>query len=245
MQNILTSFVIPFRVLGFISSKPRVIFLIVIPQILNLIISILSFLFIFNWIEGIISSLDVWEYLRIFLNIFGGIISFLLSGLIILAIGSVVSAPFNSLIVEIIFDQHKILKKRDYSGVGLILYEIFRSIKFEVQKIFVQIIFFVFTMILHLIPVLGSLFFGILNFVFGMYINGLDLNDISNEILRKSFRQKSKIILKNLDLFGPFLAYSTMFLSIPFINILYLPFGVIGSTLLYVEKYEQNKGEIG
>jgi CysZ protein len=241
VNHILTSFTTPIRVLAYISSRPKTIILIVIPQIINFFISIFVFIFIFNWVSNLISSIEVWEFLKIFLKIFGGIVSFLLTGLILLSIGSIVSSPFNSIIVEQIFEKYGIEKVRDYSGFKLIIFEVFRAIKFEIKKLIIVVGFFVFTLILHAIPILGSMFFGIINFLFAMYINGLDLNDTSNELLRRRFREKSKLLFQNLDYFGPFLAYSTMFLSLPFINILYLPFAIIGSTLIYVEIYEQNK----
>ncbi len=245
--GVIKSTTVFFRSLGYILSSGKTFVLVLVPILLNMIITVVFFALIFNKISGLIDGLDHFEFfynheiILTILKVFGGIIAFIISGLILLATGMIVSAPFNSLISEQLLRENGVTKIHDYEGIKLVFYEVFRALKFEVQKVLLLVVVFFLSLLLNLIPLVGGVLFTTSNYFLNAFLTELDLQDVSNELLRRKFRDKVKMVFKNWDLNFPFMFFAGFVLSIPFINIIFLPFASVSATFLYIDGLHREK----
>lgn len=246
IKNLIFSLTINFQSILYIVRHPRTWFFIITPIVINIILTVLLFIISFKFLSGSIDKyllrielLAKFHFIITALKLFGGLIIFIINIWLFLTLAMIISAPFNGFITEKILDEYNIPNRVEFSGLKLIRFEIIRALKFEFQKIIVMILFFLFTSILHLVPVLGTSFFVIINYIFASYIILLDLQDGAIARFNVSFKEKNKSIFTNLDYYLPFGLYSNLILAIPILNFIYLPIAAISATFLFIEnRYE-------
>lgn len=242
LGKIFESFTAIFNATLYILKNPKIWVYILLPLIINIVFSTLFFrltIFKLNEFVGNWEWVVQYEFLGTILSVFGWIVVILVTILIFLLIGMIISSPFNGVIVEKILDESGIKKLDDYSGIKLVGFEIYRASKFEIIKIFLIVLMFALTSILNLIPVVGNMLFIIVNYTFNSFLCVLDLQDASLSRLDYSFKNKSKFIIKNWDLNVVFGLISSIFLTIPFFNFLFLPVASIAATQLFIKSQKK------
>lgn len=211
---------------------------ILVPYVLNLILTLTLGIWLFNTINdqvglltGKLNNLPVLaDILNVILDVVGFLLAVIVSIFALSAIGMAVNAPFNSLLSE------KILRERGYNEIERknifekILIELWRGIKFEVGKVAIFILLTIPLLLLNIIPVVGQFLFAACTFLLTGYLNTLDFYDPTLSYLDYGFKMKVSYLNKNLDSNLALILISGLVMNIPFVNILFAPVGyVVGS----------------
>ncbi|MCA9385100.1 EI24 domain-containing protein [Candidatus Dojkabacteria bacterium] len=238
---ILHSLIAPIRGVSYILSHPRTWLLILIPYVINTVLIIAFFAYVQSFgVDQVnrLLSIDLFAEYSFVVNVLRAaatVIALILSVFIFLSIGMIVAAPFNAFIIDRLLDENDIQDIFHYKGVKLILFETWRAIKFEIAKLMVSIIFFIPSLLLNFIPVVGNIAFTVFNFIVLSFMTMLDLTDQANSRKGFSFRKKLQLLADNGLLFGPFALITAFLFSIPFINMLFLPIAHVAANILYVD----------
>ena len=243
----------PFRFLAVLKSNPGLFSYIIVPIIVNIVIGIFLYIGLFflggdvtqrlteiiiNRLDLFLAALPSWlsilDYIVIFI---GGLIQFILSlflliitGFILVQFGVLLAAPWYGNLSEEI---EKIkTKKVEIIEVGLIR-DIWRAILFEIKKIVLILGCGFFIFLLSFIPVIGA----IISTIGGLIITGtiicLDFFDSPLERRRLKFRKKVTVVIKTFPASAGFALICLLLISIPFINLITIPF-CVGSGTLFV-----------
>ncbi|MBD3363380.1 hypothetical protein GF362_06710 [Candidatus Dojkabacteria bacterium] len=246
IRRIFFSFGVILKSVKYILRNIQIWPLLILPFILNLILSIVIFIFFYSRILELINSglnyiqLEDFAFIPDLARFFGIIFTLIIVLWFFLLMGMIISAPFNGIIIEKILKEHRIQKVQRYKGVKLLIFEMGRAIKFEFIKILLTILIFIVTSLINLIPVVGNIFFVCINYGFNIFINILDLTDPSFERIHYSFKQKATTILSNVDLFIIFGLISTLLFTIPVVNFLYIPIASISATFLFIKIFKDS-----
>jgi CysZ protein len=243
----------PFRLLGLFKSNPSLLSYIIVPIIVNVILGVFLYigLFLFGWevtelltniiiqrLDLLLADLPSWlnslDYLVITL---GWIIRIILSlfllvmtGFILVQFGVILASPWYGNLSEKIETIRT--NNLEIIEVGLIR-DIWRAILFEVKKIVLILgcgflIFF-----LNFLPIIGTITSTIAGFTVTGIIICLDFFDSTLERRRLKFRQKLSIIFKTFPASAGFSLICLLLISVPFINLVTIPF-CVGSGTLFV-----------
>lgn len=246
----------PFRVLGAFKSHPRLISYIIVPILLNFIIAIILYvgLLLFGWevTEGLTDNLgqrldqllvDLPSWLGLLENIIIGleflvrivlsILLLIIMGFLLVQFGVLLGSPWYGKLSEelekIRFGQAEVIE------VGMIR-DIWRAILFEIKKIILAIGLGILLFLLNFLPVIGTLF----STIGGITITGtiicLDFFDAPLERRRLNFRKKLGILLKSLPASAGFALVCLLLVTVPFINLVTIPFCVGGGTLFICDR---------
>ena len=243
----------PFRLLGLFISNPGLLSYIIVPILVNIFVGIFLYigLFLFGWeitdmfTDSILNRLDLllvdlpsWlnglDYMVIFLGwlirISLSLLLLILTGLILVQFGVLLAAPwYGSLsekIEKIKTDNVQIIE------VGIIR-DIWRAILFELKKIVLMLACGVLIFFLSFLPVIGA----IISTVGGLTVTGnlicLDFFDAALERRRLNFRNKVALVWQTFPASAGFAAICLLLISVPFINLITIPF-CVGSGTLFV-----------
>jgi CysZ protein len=107
----------------------------------------------------------------------------------------------------------------------------------QAQKIALYLVPQIPLLLLNLIPVVGSILYLSVNAIFTMFWIALDYFDypLDTESNPLTIRDRIRYIVEHLPMTSGFSAMMLLILSIPLVNLLILPVGVIGATLLYCD----------
>jgi CysZ protein len=217
---------------------------IIFPYILNLLIFIIFWISLFNFLSALILGLGFLQSIPALLTAFVSgtllILTFLICAYLLFLFSSLIASPFNGILVQKMLENEKLIKKSETTGVNTIINEIKRSATFEVVKLFLIGALFVLGLLLPVIPLVGVLLSLVINYVGNTYLALVDFYDpaLSNSgfAVRERFKFVRSNILKNKKLFLATLTIT----FIPLINILFIPFAVISATLTFIRISKSN-----
>ena len=243
----------PFRLLGLFVSNPSLLSYIIVPILVNIVVGIFLYigLFFFGWeitelltdsllnrLDLLLADLPSWlnglDYLVIFLawliRIILSVLLLILTGFILVQFGVLLAAPwYGSLsekIEKIKTDNIEIIE------VGIVR-DIWRAILFELKKIVLMLSCGILIFFLSFLPVIGA----IISTVGGLTVTGnlicLDFFDAALERRRLKFRKKVALVWKTFPASAGFAAICLLLSSVPFINLITIPF-CVGSGTLFV-----------
>lgn len=240
ITNTLNSLFYIRKTFKYIKSNPWSWKYLIIPFFINLILSIALWIFLFNLIQGFVLGLG---FLSIIPGFLTGIISFLVLVITFLTtiylfflLANIIASPFNGLLTDRMLSMAGIESENKTDVVSLVIREILRAIKFEVLKLVLVLLLFIVSLIITVIPVIGVLLAGLVNFIGNTYLSLVDYFDpgLSYKGVDVTGRFKYvKHIVK--DSWGFFLV-SGLIMYIPLINIVYIPLAVITANLVLIEK---------
>jgi uncharacterized protein involved in cysteine biosynthesis len=202
--------------------------------IVNIIVFGLVFYFIFlefnSGVESLVelARLDLSTVVGSIVKVLLGILSFVISTFLFINISNIINAPIYGQLAEDYIVKNSTIRIRQFT----VFEEITRSIGFEFKKVILMILLFIISLLLNLIPVVGSVLFVIFGFFQLIVFAGLDLFDPYLAKLNLSFRGKLKYIIKNPPKYYPFLFLAGFILTLPVINIFVFPFFVISGLRL-------------
>lgn len=220
--------------------KPGIKRFVFVPLLINITLFSIGFWFGLQWFDKFLADiLPTWlawaEY--ILWPIFA-LSYFLIVFYLFALIANVIAAPFNGLLAEKI--EHYVNNKSIDEPTQKLLPTIIPSIASELSKL----IYFIFRsiplLILFLIPGV-NLLAPIVWFIFSSWMLSLEYLDYplgNHNILFKKTRSLVKQQRAACLSFG---AITSAFTLIPFVNFFVMPIAVAGATLLYIDKFSDEK----
>ena len=246
----------PFKALITFSKNPQLIKYIVIPIAVNIVVAIALYsgLLYFGWqiVDSVQGDLVVWLDRSIErLPQWMGFLSYLVSALIAIArllliivlliatgfvltqFGVLLGAPWYGQLSE----QLEKLRKGKVELIELnIVSDLSRAILYELKKLVLIAIIGLPLLSINLLPGIGSLISTIGSIALTTTIVCMDFLDSCLERRRFKFRQKLKIVLKNLPATGSFGLVCLGLISIPLINLVTIPLCVASGTLFICDR---------
>ncbi|QDZ40889.1 hypothetical protein FRE64_13630 [Euhalothece natronophila Z-M001] len=254
--GLISGAIYPFRAIALLLRKPYLWQYLIIPILVNLVIGILLYGSIIYWgwntiesftmtlsenINQAIADLPNWlNFLEDLILFLGWLLKFFLTviflivvGFILLQFGSILGSPWYGKLSE---EVEKIrLGNAENIEVGL-LEDIFRAVLFELKKILLAVTGGIILFFINFFPGIGTIASTIGGLTLTATIICLDFFDGPLERRRFSFRGKLKMVYGNLPASGSF-SFSCLFLiSVPLLNLLTIPFCVMGGTLLLSDR---------
>ncbi|MCA9383705.1 EI24 domain-containing protein [Candidatus Dojkabacteria bacterium] len=241
LQDIKSSLLTFFSSFKFLLSKPKYWPFLILPVITNIIVSILLFLLLTNAISNQLNNifnLDTGTTFEFILNSINYIISLAIVIWLSVSLAMIISSPFSGFLNEKILDEYNIHNAVKLSITKLIQFELIRAIKFESIKFLMTIFVLLVTFIINFIPIIGHALYLIINYYFNSYMYTLDLTDSASSRLGYRVRDKLKEFNNNKAYYLPFGLLATLFLGLPIINFLLLPFFSATATKLFIQKHK-------
>lgn len=203
-----------------------IIFFLVLFSLFNAINSLILGLSFFSLIPGIISTIVTWVV---------GLITLLASLLIFFLLANLIASPFNGLLAEKMLVKEGILKDKKESLIKTILIEVGRTLKFEMVKVSLVVTMFLLGLVISAVPLVGVALAGVLNIIGNTYLALVDFFDPALSNMKMPVSERFQYVKKHLKgNYGLFFA-TMVVMFIPLVNILYIPFAVVSSTLFFIE----------
>jgi CysZ protein len=237
LRQILNSFSLPFRGFYYILKHPDLWLFVIIPAIINMLLSIVlllaTYLFISNWLTSLIEPFlaEYLSFLLIILNILVFILLFVFYVWVWLHLAMIVAAPFNGYLADHVLDEKGIEVAVEKSGYKLVLWEIKRAVLFELNKLWLSILMFLTLFGIGFIPIAGSAISTGGGYVFFGFMTSLDIYDPYYARQDLSFRAKLLNHAKSTHRHIGLSIISALILPVPILGALYLPFALVGGML--------------
>lgn len=242
MRHFIEGFFYPFKNTNLFFKYPKTILYSVIPVSINLIIYVLSFIFLFNKIMYKSGKLTgamgpdagfFAEFFHAVILILSFLILLVICYFIIVIVGGIISAPFNENI-SLIIEEGVTGKKTNYHP-GFwkdTWYNILAELKKLAFYFSILLIFF----LIGFIPLIGEIISVVLGTIFSFFFNALDFFDYP--MTRKYFtlREKIKVTYAKPMYSLGFGCASFLIMFLPVVNVLMKPLCVVSGTAFYFEK---------
>ena len=214
-----------------------------LPIVISIIFFITSFFSLIHYLnifEPKISKLIAqylidWAFISYILYTIVWIISFILAFFITLLFSTLITSPFNDWLSE----KTEIFKSGKSVSFPFSWRGILKNTVFTVTSEYKKIIFFVsielMLILLHFIPVIGSLLYFIISPLVVFLFLSFEYMDYSMGRQKLDLHQKWRWIFSNFSLCLGFGCAISAFLFVPLTFFIIIPSAVIGATLLYVE----------
>ncbi|MBE9195157.1 EI24 domain-containing protein [Synechocystis sp. LEGE 06083] len=246
----------PLRTFKILRQSPELAIYIIIPLIINISLGILLYWQLLNfgndsvdilrsyaqqWVEileqripeivpYILPVLQVIFFLYIWLV---RLLLLIIAGFLLSQVGGLLGSPWYGRLSEEL--EKKLLGKLTVQEVGM-LQEVKRALAFELKKLVLLIIFTAVGFASNLIPAFGTPVATIVGISSTSLLTCIDFFDPPLERRRLKFRRKLLIIFQCLPLSAGFALASLIWVSIPLVNLVTIPFCVTAGTLFFSEK---------
>ncbi|MGH7198813.1 MAG: EI24 domain-containing protein [Candidatus Omnitrophota bacterium] len=151
-------------------------------------------------------------------------------------LGMVIAAPFNDVLsqrTEEFFRGRKWVESEE--GVKGIAKGAGRAMSGEVRKLIFFLVVQGALFALNFLPFIGNVFYVILATTFAMIFFGLEFTDQSMGRRRFVFNEKRRVVWGSRGLMFGFGGSIFLVFFIPLVNLISMPVGVVGGTLLYID----------
>ena len=232
----MTSAMGPFRGLSFLRLHPKLIRFLILPWGLLLFFTtlFLAFSFFFfadlqGWLLG-----DMSGFLRSLLSVFLGILITLLSLILAFLFSQLLSAPIYTKMAAETRTLYTGIPAKPAEGVYA---DVVLPVVSQAQKIALFLLPQVPLLFLNFIPVIGSIMYVILNTLLTLFWLALDYFDypLDTESDPLQVVDRIRYIFRHLPMTAGFSTTMLVVLYIPVVNLIVLPIGVIGATLLHCD----------
>lgn len=242
MQMFLTGAAYPLRALNVLGRYPTFWKYIIIPVFLNMLAGATLYAGLllagFRMIDGLITGLPEWMALIAWvLRALLAVTLLIATGFILVRFGIVIGSPFYSRLSERL-EEH-------LSGVafdappptgGSVVRDVARALLFEIKKSLLALTIGASTLLLHLIPVVGSFLATAGGIALGATISCLDFLDPPLERRRLRFRDKLGYIWQGLPATAGFGLVCLGLVSIPLLNLFAIPLCITAGTLFFCDR---------
>lgn len=240
LNLLIKSIFAPFRSIGFLIKHPRYLNYFLLLIFLNILVFSLLLLFITRFLGDIYADF----ILRLQLNlapalfIFGQLLIFIIVFAILVLLfnvfSNIISAPIYGHLAESIADEMNINYKVPRSQKNQEWVDFKNSLNFQSKRLLATLIIFLITLPLNFIPIIGQMGFFLLNPLQIIIFTGIDFFDpvLAREGL--GFRKKVGFVLTRIYLW-PFLLITGLLASIPVVNLITIPLGIISAILIYTD----------
>jgi len=214
----------------------------IIPLVINTVIFIGAFFFMFGWFSDFIDGLMLnlpewiqwlsWLVLPVFILAFGIFIYFTFA-----IFANFVSAPFNGVLSEAVEEKITGIKKTDDSPWHQAITTAPTAIKEELQKLFYSVTRSLPFLILLMIPGINFIA-STLWILFGAWMLAIQYADYPMANHNIVFKEQRAILRNKKMLVLGFGGTVMVGMMIPVVNFIVLPCAVAGATLMYVEHFK-------
>ncbi|MDW8213000.1 MAG: EI24 domain-containing protein [Roseiflexaceae bacterium] len=242
MQTFLTGASYPLRALGVLRRQPPLWKYIIVPIFLNFLVGVTLYAGLlaagFRAIDGLIAGLPEWmAFLAWVLRAVLVVALLIATGFVLVRFGVVIGSPFYSRLSERL-EEH-------LSGVafdappptaGNVARDVARALLFEIKKLLLALTIGAPTLLLNLIPVVGSFLATAGGIALGATISCLDFFDPPLERRRLRFRDKLGYIRQGLPATAGFGLVCLGLVSIPLLNLFAVPLCITAGTLFFCDR---------
>lgn len=242
MQTFLGGALYPLRALGVLRRHPALWQYIIVPIFLNILAGVTLYAGLlvagFRVIDGFIAGLPEWmAFIAWLLRVLLVIALLIATGFVLVRFGVVIGAPFYSRLSERLEERFgSVVFDAPPPTVGNVARDIARALLFEIKKVLLALIIGAPTLLLNLIPVVGSFLATAGGIALGATISCLDFFDPPLERRRLRFRDKLGFIRQGLPATAGFGLVCLGLVSIPFINLFAVPLCITAGTLFFCDK---------
>ena len=167
-------------------------------------------------------------------------LAFALAFVVVYLLGNVLASPFNDLLSQAVEDIRLGKIDEPFSLKGVIA-----DAGFTVGQELRRLVFFVIVtaalLLLHLVPVVGSMLNAVLTPLFAIFFVALEYMDLPMARRRFRFRTRLGALWSNRAVGAGFGAATAALLCVPLLNFVCIPVAVVGGTLLYSDLVEQGR----
>lgn len=244
LVNFMKGFWYPFNSFAFIRRHPRLYPFIILPLVINVLSFCLVIYFGFDFYRDLVMARipqgEAWywlilNYLVLLLAI---VVILVLVFFTFAAVGSLLASPFNDLLSEMTerllvghITEEPFSLLRSLRGAGQAMFA-------EGRKIGVFLVGMLALLLLHLVPVLGTMLYPLLSVIWTVFFLVMEYTGYVFTRKRVSFKVQRQIVYRNTALMSGFGLGLLCILAIPFVQFFCIPLGVVGAVRLLDEAKE-------
>lgn len=240
--RIVGGFALPFRAARILATTPSLWGWAILPALINVALFALIFAALFlnagRLLDGVWARPEILAWYHWFLaglwHLFLAILVLLSAALayfLVLLLSGVVASPAQKKLSRqterALTDRFVDVRHGEHPLVGGL-----RSVGTSLAILLIYLVIMAILLLLHLIPVVGSIAYTVLATAVSIYFLSLEYTDDTLERRGLLFRQKLAVLRRNIDLAGGFGAGLAILLFIPFVNLIAMPIAVVGGTML-------------
>lgn len=244
LANFIKGFWLPFNSFFYVKRHPRLYPFMVLPLAINVASFCLVIYFGFDFYRNLVMSRlpqgDGWYWL--ILNYFVLLLAIVAVLVLIFftfaAVGSLLAAPFN----DVLSEKTELQLGGQIPEVPFALMPFIRSagqsMLIEAKKIGIFLLGMLALLLLHLLPLLGTMLYPILSVAWTAFFLVMEYTGYVFTRKGMSFKTQRQVVFRNAALMSGFGLGLFCLLAIPFLQFFCIPLGVVGAVRLLAEAKE-------
>ena len=230
---------LPLEAAAFLSQRPKLWILVMIPLIINLVIfiSLISWGFsefaqtLEGWLEG--NQAWYWTALRWTARIFFWLVILVVVYFIFTPVSLLIAAPFNDFLAERVERAFGFQIEDNRFFLKALLVEAAYSIYSTAKTLLLFSVVFLMLLPLNFVPVGGSIAYAAAAFLWAMWCSALEFTSYAADRRHIRFRDRWQLLRHHAAAALGFGLVTVLLLMIPFLNILIVPVSAVGGTMLF------------
>jgi len=242
--NFVKGFWFPFTSFTYVRRHPSLYPFIVVPFLINVATFCLVIYFGFDFYRDLVLSrlphgeAWYWLILNYLLLLLAIVVVLVLVFFTFAAVGSLLASPFN----DVLSERTELLicgkASEDSFSLGSLLRDARLAMVNEVKKIALFLAGMVALLLLHLLPVLGSMLYPMLSVAWTSFFLVIEYTGYVFVRKKFAFAAQRQIIFRHLPLMAGFGLGLFCILTIPFLQFFCIPLGVVGAVRLLADANE-------
>jgi CysZ protein len=230
---------LPFEAVDFLSRRPLLLLLMLIPIAINLVLFFAVLGWGFHEFSDFLGSLLdektawYWTTLKWVIQILFYLIVLAIVFFIFTPIALIIAAPFNDQLAEKVEHAAGFQIEDKRSFLVMVREEIIYAVFSEAKRMSVVLGVFILLLPVNFIPVIGPLLFGILSFLWGAWSAAIEFTSFAADRRHLGTREKWRQLRSNLPLTMGFGTATILLLGIPLINVFAVALSAVGGTVLF------------
>lgn len=250
MKNILTEnpafrfssgFFYPFKAGKFLAGHPSLLRFIMIPFIINvLVFSGLVYSgahFFERFVVGMLPVGDAWYWLILYYTLW--VLAVAVTAVLVFftftVVGNLIASPFNDVLSEKTEELILGIKSDEKFSLSQFWSDSVQILLLEIKKITVFVVLMGLLFLLNFLPGIGNIIFAVLAFLLTVFFLVLEYLGFVAYRKRLSFKEQRHFIWSRFSLSFGFGTGVLALLTIPVLNFICIPLGVIGATLMWCD----------
>jgi CysZ protein len=244
LLNFVKGFCCPFNSFTFVRRHPRLYPFIVLPFAINVLSFCLVIYFGFDFYrEQVMARIphgDAWYWLILnyFLLLLAIVVVLVLIFFTFAAVGSLLASPFNDLLSERTSVLLGYRTAEEPFAVVPFLRTAGQTMVTECKKIGLFLLGMALLLLLHLLPVVGTLLYPLLSVAWTIFFLVMEYTGYVFARRRLGFNAQRQIVFRNAALMAGFGLGLFSLLAIPLVQFFCIPLGVVGAVRLLAEIHE-------
>jgi CysZ protein len=240
-SGFITGFSYPLGAWRFLSRNKGLYKYILLPLFINIVVfgagGYWGVSLLHDFIAGFLpeSQAWYWAWLSYILTFVVTIAVLVLAFFSFTVIGNIVAAPFNDLLSEQVEKRLTGRHLQVPADMPDQLVQAVKTVRVEVQKMFVFLLGLVILFAFNIVPVLGSVIYALLAAFWTILFLAAEYTGYVFSRKGLSFKEQRRIVLNNFGLMVGFGSGIFCVLAVPFVQFVSIPLGVVGATLLVHE----------